>query len=66
MDMSGSSKQLLKEYADINVQNKETWTVLIIGGANGHAQVVELLAKEIVDLDAHKKRWKYSLNVILS
>ena len=44
-------EQLLKEDANVNIQNKKRVTALTIASANGHTQVVELLAKELVDID---------------
>ena len=37
---------LIKEHADVNTQEKDGWTALMIASENGHHQVVELLIKE--------------------
>ena len=44
-------EQLLKEHADVNVQNKNGWTALMIASQNGHTHVVEQLLKEHADVN---------------
>ena len=42
---------LLKEGADVNIQNNDGWTALMIASDDGHHQVVELLLKEGADVN---------------
>ena len=50
-----SFEQLLKEHADVNIQNKEGVTALIVASQNGHTQVVEQLLKEHADINIQTK-----------
>ena len=40
---------LLKEKADLNIQDNNGWTALMVASYNGYHQVVELLLKEKAD-----------------
>ena len=42
-------KLLLNEKGDLNIQNNNGWTALMIASQNGHQQVVELLLNEKAD-----------------
>ena len=44
-------KLLLKENADVNIQNENGWTSLMLASLNGHSQVVELLLKANADVN---------------
>ena len=48
-------KLLIKENADVNVQDEDGWTALLLASLNGHTQVVELLIKENADVNIQKK-----------
>ena len=49
---------LVKEHSDINQQDEDEWTALIIASENGHFQVVELLLKEQADINQQEgKGW---------
>ena len=42
---------LLKENADVNVQNEDNYTALMVASLNGHTQVAELLLNENADVN---------------
>ena len=43
--------QFLLKIGDVNIQNNEGWTALLIASQNGHTQVVEQLLKEHADVN---------------
>ena len=46
---------LLKEHADINTQNENGWTALVVASFNGHHQVAELLLKEHAEINTQNE-----------
>ncbi|XP_041379372.1 ankyrin repeat domain-containing protein 7-like [Gigantopelta aegis] len=48
-------KQLLKQHADVNIQNKNGWTSLMIACQNGHTKIVEQLLKEHANVNIQNK-----------
>ena len=56
-------KLLLKENADVNIQDKNGVTALMLASLNGHTHVVELLLKENADVNIKNKQGMTALNL---
>ena len=56
-------KLLLKKHVDINIQDKNGLTALMLASRNGHHHVVKLLLKENADINTQKKHGGTALMV---